>query len=107
MAEDTGFAALRRGLLEMLVLAAVEKKPRYAAEIMEALRKVKYPVQEGTVYPLLNKLRRANLVEHEWRESSTGPPRKYLSLTAEGKQRLSEFQSYWQELTEMIEGVKQ
>lgn len=105
MAEDLEFASLRRGLLELLALASVEHKARYAAEIVTALREVGYPVQEGTVYPLLNKLRRAGLVDHEWRESSSGPPRKYLSLTAEGRQRLTEFREYWQKLTNMIERI--
>lgn len=105
MTEDLEFASLRRGLLELLALASVEHKTRYAAEIVTALREVGYPVQEGTVYPLLNKLRRAGLVDHEWRESSSGPPRKYLSLTAEGRQRLTEFREYWQKLTNMIERI--
>lgn len=105
MTEDPEFASLRRGLLELLALAAVEHKARYAAEIVTALRDAGYPVQEGTVYPLLNKMRRAGLVDHEWRESSSGPPRKYLSLTAEGEQRLTEFRTYWQKLTNMIERV--
>ena len=105
MTEDPEFASLRRGLLELLALAAVEHKARYAAEIVTALRDVGYPVQEGTVYPLLNKMRRAGLVNHEWRESSSGPPRKYLSLTADGKQRLAEFREYWQKLTNMIERI--
>lgn len=71
--EDPEFASLRQGLLELLTLAAVEYKARYAAEIVTALREVGYPVQEGTVYPLLNKLRRAGLIDHEWRESTLGP----------------------------------
>lgn len=105
MTEDSEFATLRRGLLEPLALASVEHKSRYAAEIVTALREAGYPVQEGTVYPLLNRLRRAGLVDHEWQESSSGPPRKYLSLTTEGKLRLGEFQAYWLKLTDIIERI--
>lgn len=105
MVEDPEFASLRRGLLEMLALASVEKEARYAAEIVTALRDIGYPIQEGTAYPLLNKLRREGLVEHEWRESPSGPPRKYLSLTAAGQQRLKEFRAYWKKLTDMIERI--
>lgn len=107
MEEGPEFAALRRGLLELLVLASVEHKVRYAAEIVAALRGVNFPVQEGTAYPLLNKMRREGLVDHEWRESSSGPPRKYLSLTAAGQQRLAEYRKYWQKLTNMIERIGQ
>lgn len=103
--EDPEFASRRLGLLELLTLAAVEHEARYAAEIVTALREVGYPVQEGTVYPLLNKLRRAGLIDHEWRESILGPPRKYLSLTMEGDRRLTDFRKYWQKLTSMIEGI--
>lgn len=92
-------------MLEPLVLAAIEPTQRYAAEIAAALREVGFPVQEGTLYPLLNKLRRDGLVEHEWRESSAGPPRKYLTLTESGKSQLAEFRSYWADLTRMIETI--
>lgn len=105
MAEDPEFASLRRGLLELLALASVEKDARYAAEIVSALRDVGYPIQEGTAYPLLNKLRRAGLVDHEWRESTSGPPRKYLTLTEAGQQRLKDYRAYWQKLTDMIERI--
>lgn len=105
MTDSPEFASLRRGLLELLTLASVEHTPRYAAEIITALREAGYPVQEGSTYPLLNKLRRAGLVEHEWRESTSGPPRKYLSLTDAGKKRLTESREYWQKLTDMIERI--
>lgn len=81
MEEDPSLAAVRRGLLEVLTLAAVENSPRYEAEIVSVLRRTGFPAQEGTVYPLLNKLRRAGYVSHEWQESTSGLPRKYLQLT--------------------------
>lgn len=92
-------------MLEPLVLATVELERRYAAEIASALREAGFPVQEGTLYPLLNKLRRDGLVEHEWRESLSGPPRKYLTLTAAGRAQLAEFRVYWTELTRMMETI--
>ena len=105
MEQDTKLVALRRGLLEPLVLAAVENTQRYAAEIVVALRDAGFPVQEGTLYPLLSRLRRDGLVEHEWRESSSGPPRKYFSLTEPGRAQLVEFRDYWGELTRMIDTI--
>lgn len=92
-------------MLEPLVLATIEPGHRYAAEIVAALRDAGFPVQEGTLYPLLTKLRRDGLVEHEWRESSSGPPRKYFTLTDSGRSQLAEFRSYWAELTRMIETI--
>ena len=105
MGQDTKLAALRRGMLEPLVLAAIESTQRYAAEIVTALHDVGFPVQEGTLYPLLSRLRRDGLVEHEWQESSSGPPRKYFSLTEPGRTQLAEFRSYWGELTRMIDTI--
>lgn len=105
MIEDAKFAALRRGLLEPLVLATLESQKRYAAEIMAALQRVSFPAQEGTLYPLLGKLRRDGAVEHEWQESLTGPPRKYFTLTDDGKHQLAEFRNYWSELSRMIDTI--
>ncbi|MEV0941935.1 PadR family transcriptional regulator [Micromonospora wenchangensis] len=105
MQADPMLVALRRGLLEPLVLAAVESRQRYAAEILAALREANFPVQEGTLYPLLSKLRRDGLVHHEWRESPSGPPRKYVLLTDAGRQRLAAFREHWNDLTRMIDSV--
>lgn len=105
MDEASKLAALRRGMLEPLVLASIEDRRRYAAEIFAALRAVQFPIQEGTLYPLLNKLRRDGLVEHEWQESPSGPPRKYLSLTDDGRAQLAGFRDYWHTLTGMLETI--
>lgn len=92
-------------MLEPLVLGSIELRQRYAAEIAAALREVGFPVQEGTLYPLLNKLRRDGLVAHEWQESTSGPPRKYLTLTDSGRAQLAEFRDYWGALTGMIDTI--
>lgn len=102
MNQDSKLVALRRGMLEPFVLASLESRRRYAAEIVTALREADFPVQEGTLYPLLNKMRRDGLVEHEWQESPAGPPRKYLSLTAQGHSQLAEFRGYWAALTNTL-----
>lgn len=102
MEPDSKLVALRRGMLEPLVLASVEQRSRYAGEIATALRDAGFPVQEATLYPLLNKLRREELLTHEWQESSAGPPRKYLSLTEGGRVQLQDFRAYWASLTDMI-----
>lgn len=105
MHPDIKLAALRRGMLEPLVLASVETRRRYAAEIVDALREAGFPVLEGTLYPLLNKLRRDGLVQHEWQESPSGPPRKYLTLTDSGRAQLAEVRDYWNALSGMLETI--
>ncbi|MBQ1016776.1 MULTISPECIES: PadR family transcriptional regulator [Micromonospora] len=105
MQTDPKLVALRRGLLEPLVLAAVESQQRYAAEILAALQEAGFPAQEGTLYPLLSKLRRDGLVHYEWRESPSGPPRKYFSLTDAGRGQLAAFREYWNELTHVIDTI--
>ncbi|MGG7451439.1 PadR family transcriptional regulator [Plantibacter auratus] len=102
MERDSKLAALRRGMLEPLVLASVEHQRRYAGEIATALREAGFPVQEATLYPLLNKLRREDLLAHDWQESTSGPPRKYLSLTEAGRVQLRNFRTYWSSLTDLI-----
>ncbi len=105
MSENHRLAALRRGLLEPLVLTALDGRQRYPAEIVAALRAAGFPAQEGTLYPLLTKLGKEGAVTHEWRESPSGPPRKYLSLTPLGEQQLAEFRASWLSLTETIEQI--
>jgi PadR family transcriptional regulator PadR len=92
------FARIRRGLLELAVLTALAPGRLYAAEILERLSGTPFATQEGTLYPLLGKLRRDGLLEHEWEESDSGPPRKYHHLTDAGTARRSELADYWREL---------
>src|SRR5438552_16555517 len=86
---------MRRGALEYCVMALVMKTPRYAFELIEALGKTGLLTTEGTLYPLLSRLRRDGLVKTEWRESADGPPRRYFELTAEGRRALNGFKSEW------------
>jgi PadR family transcriptional regulator PadR len=88
-----------------MVLAVVESRQRYPAEIAATLVDAGFPVQEGTLYPLLSRLRREGSVDHEWHESPAGPPRKYFTLTQEGARQLVEFREYWSGLSRMIETI--
>jgi PadR family transcriptional regulator PadR len=94
---------LRRGLLEFLVLAIVSSGAVYVADILRRLSTTDFATQEGTLYPLLSKMRRENLLDYEWRESASGPPRKYYRLTATGASQLGEFRQYWTSLTNLID----
>ena len=99
------FAALRKGLLEYLILGIVSSGRVYAAEIIQRLEFTDFATQEGTLYPLLSKMRRDELLDYEWQESGTGPPRKYYELTGAGRKQLEEFSSYWKSLTLLIENL--
>jgi PadR family transcriptional regulator PadR len=69
---------------------------------MWRLAGTEFATQEGTLYPLLSRMRRESLVDYEWQESEAGPPRKYYSLTEPGRQALAELQGYWQHVNETI-----
>lgn len=92
------FSGIRKGLLEFAVMQVIKAEPVYAADIIERLASTEFATQEGTLYPLLSKMRRDELLEYEWQESETGPPRKYYRLTTQGKERLAETEAYWQKI---------
>lgn len=97
------FGAIRKGLLEYLVLKIVAADEVYAADILAKLGGTEFATQEGTLYPLLSKLRRAGLLDYQWVESDAGPPRKYYVLTARGRAWLAELNAYWKTLRSTVE----
>jgi PadR family transcriptional regulator PadR len=96
------FAAIRKGLLEFLILKIVATDQVYVADILRRLSDTEFATQEGTLYPLLSKMRRDGLVDYEWHESDAGPPRKYYELTARGKAQLSDLNDYWKEINATV-----
>lgn len=96
------FAAIRKGLLEYLILKIVAADKVYVADILKRLSGTEFATQEGTLYPLLSKMRRDGLVDYEWQESGAGPPRKYYELTAKGRSQLAELNDYWKNLNATI-----
>lgn len=96
------FQPLRNGLLEFLVLKIIAAQKVYAADILSELSTTDFKTQEGTLYPLLSRLRRDELLDYEWQESETGPPRKYYSLTAKGSTYLAELKDYWLHINHTI-----
>jgi PadR family transcriptional regulator len=103
MGVEEKFAAIRKGLLEFLILKIVSADKVYAADILKHLSVTDFATQEGTLYPLLSKLRREGLVDYEWQESDAGPPRKYYALTAKGRTQLDELGEYWRHINETID----
>lgn len=96
---------LRKGLLEFLVLKIVGRESVYVPDILRRLAGTEFATQEGTLYPLLSKLRREDLVQYEWRESETGPPRKYYRLTAAGEAQLAVLDEYWNRINHTIAAI--
>ena len=96
------FEQLRRGLLEFMVLKVISHRKVYAADILKALDGTEFTTGEGTLYPLVSRLRREGLITYEWVESEAGPPRKYFSLTTSGMEQLKDFEAYWQTINNTI-----
>jgi len=89
---------MRKGILEYCILAILNKGEAYSSDIIAQLKKAKMIVVEGTVYPLLTRLKNAGVLEYKWEESTSGPPRKYYSITPKGSEVLLELESTWNHL---------
>jgi PadR family transcriptional regulator PadR len=96
------FSAIKKGLFEFLILRIVSSDKVYVADILKRLGTTEFATQEGTLYPLLSKMRREGLVDYEWQESGAGPPRKYYRLTAKGASQLAELNDYWKDINTTI-----
>ena len=107
MSIDEKFSSIRKGMLEFLVLKIIAADHVYAADILKDLNATDFATQEGTLYPLLSKLRREELVDYEWKESEAGPPRKYYKLTAKGREQLRDTVEYWQKLSATVKNLGQ
>ncbi len=107
MSLEEKFTAIRKGLLEFLVLKIISANQVYAADILKELNATEFATQEGTLYPLLSKMRREQLVDYEWKESESGPPRKYYELTAKGREALRETSEYWQKISGTVKNLGQ
>ncbi len=97
---------MRKGILEYCILLLLEKEPAYTSDIIQKLQEAKLIVVEGTLYPLLTRLKNSGLLSYQWIESSQGPPRKYYQLTEQGKLSLQELENSWEELNTTINHIK-
>ena len=98
---------MRKGVLEYCILSLIEKGDLYTSEVLNALKKRKMLVVEGTVYPLLTRLKNSDLLTYRWEESSSGPPRKYYAITGAGKLFLEELNKAWKELNKSVNMITQ
>ncbi|MBC9813175.1 PadR family transcriptional regulator [Crocinitomicaceae bacterium CZZ-1] len=98
-------AQMRKGILEYCILAILNKREAYPSEILDEMKVAKLIVVEGTLYPLLTRLKNVELLNYRWEESPSGPPRKYYSITESGKEFLEKLNQTWSELNSAVEKI--
>lgn len=104
---DNTKAQMRKGILEYCILLIISQKDAYTPDIIAKLQESRIIVVEGTIYPLLTRLKNSGFLEYRWEESSQGPPRKYYRLTDKGFSFLNELDSAWEELIFAVNNVKE
>lgn len=97
---------MRKGYLEYCVLLILVKEPAYTSDITNHLKRAKLIVVEGTLYPLLTRMKNNGLLTYEWQESLQGPPRKYYALTSKGEAFLQELEKAWSDIQNVIMNIK-
>lgn len=97
---------MRRGVLEYSILLILKRSDEYASSIIQKLKDVDIIVVEGTLYPLLIRLKNLGLLSYRWEESPQGPPRKYYMITDKGREQLAELDATWTELVRSIESIR-
>ena len=96
---------MRKGVLEFCILSIIKRGEAYPSDIIEEMKKAKLNILEGTLYPLLTRLKNADLLNYRWVESSGGPPRKYFSLTEKGAAFYKDLENTWREMADGVERV--
>jgi PadR family transcriptional regulator PadR len=98
---------LRKGMLELCILNDIRNRRMYGYEIVRKLRKIEgLIISEGTIYPILSRLKRQGLVETSIQESPEGPPRKYYQLTEQGKEMVCQMNAYWQAISNQTHSIE-
>ncbi len=98
-------AQMRKGVLELCILSIISTKEVYSSNILSSLREAQLLVVEGTIYPLLTRLKNDGLLSYRWEESASGPPRKYYSMTENGKKVLDSLKSTWEQLSDSVNTI--
>ena len=96
---------MRKGVLEFCILSVIKRGEAYPSDIIEEMKKANLQILEGTLYPLLTRLKNADLLTYRWVESTGGPPRKYFSLTDKGAAFYEELQATWQEMASAVDQI--
>jgi PadR family transcriptional regulator PadR len=98
---------MRKGVLEFCILSVLQDQEAYTSDLLQTLKSAKMLVVEGTVYPLLTRLKNSGLLQYRWEESTSGPPRKYYAITPEGQEFLNELKDTWIELQNAVDALTQ
>lgn len=98
-------AQMRKGILEYAILLTIARGEIYASDILKELKQDNLIVVEGTLYPLLSRLKSEELLKYAWKESTAGPPRKYYELTEKGKKFLEQLKETWEGLSKSVESL--
>jgi PadR family transcriptional regulator, regulatory protein PadR len=96
---------MRKGILEFCILSIIRRGEAYPSDIVEEMKSVSLHILEGTLYPLLTRLKNADMLTYRWVESNSGPPRKYFSLTEKGEAFYKELEQTWQELSDGVNAL--
>ena len=107
MNADKAKIQMRKGILELCILSIIKRGDLYASDIIDELKSAEMIVVEGTLYPLLTRLKNADLLSYRWEESTSGPPRKYYSLTEKGQKFLNDLLENWKELQNTVNRITQ
>ena len=107
MKEQNTITQMRRGILEFCIVQLISQGEIYSAELINRLKDAHLIVTEGTLYPLLSRLRKAEILEYRWEESQSGPPRKYYALAEKGKSFLEALDKAWNEIETSVHLIKQ
>ncbi len=106
MNADNIKSQMRKGYLEYCILLILRKKSAYTSDIIAELKEAKLIVVEGTLYPLLTRLKNSELLDYRWEESTQGPPRKYYEMTQQGAAFLAELETAWEEINNVVKKIK-
>lgn len=98
---------MKKGILEFCILSIIRRGEAYPSDIVEEMRGANMSILEGTLYPLLTRLKNAEMLTYRWEESSSGPPRKYFSLTPKGEAFYKELEATWVELSNAVNSLTQ
>lgn len=103
---DNNKSQMRKGMLEYCVLLLLNRGPAYTSEIIDRLKEAQLIVVEGTLYPLLSRLKKDGLLDYHWQESPSGPPRKYYALSDEGREILRQLDQCWDEINNTVSTLR-
>lgn len=101
---ENSIAQMKKGVLEMCILSIIREEQAYPSDIIQKLKLADLIVMEGTLYPILTRLKNGGLLEYHWKESNAGPPRKYFTVTESGREALNALTNSW---TQFVQSVNQ